>query len=256
MMRHVGDDGPFGVTQIRQGISEAVQQQYVVAKERTRHRTFHIEQSPLEKARLWIEIVAFGAAGFWALYIFVFQNVIVPAMAPPTPIITVTMKHVGDDGPLAVIQINEVFKNAGTVPVVFAAWATTVFGMTVIPVGAPQRASASAIENELHAYYRFSHAVTVFRDAHITYRGNSQSPYGLWLNPGQEQEMSHEFFVPRWRFPFLEARIVDVYSKDTTHIVPTTLTIDSSGLARPHAVGSNIAVQWNAVAAQLDLAAQ
>ena len=214
--------------------------------------------SPLQTriVRDTAEIVAIVLAGAWALYVFVFQNVVVPAMAPPTPIITVTMKHVGNDGPLAVVQLNENFRNAGTVPVFFMAWATTVFGMKVLPETNLQPASGSSLENELHAYYRLSHPVAVFRDAHITDRGSRGSPYGLWLNPGQVDEISHEFFVPRSRFPFLEARVVDVYSKDTKHVIPTVLSIDRSGLAYPHTVAPDAAVQSNVLAAELDLAAQ
>ncbi|HUA09436.1 MAG TPA: hypothetical protein VMA98_09190 [Candidatus Acidoferrales bacterium] len=202
------------------------------------------------------EVVAIILAGAWALYVFVFQNVIVPETTPPTPVVTVTMKHVGNDGPLAVVQIDEVFKNPGATTVVFMAWATTVFGMKVVPETTPQRASGSDIENELQAYYRLSNPVVVFRDAHITYRGNGHSPYGLWLNPGQVSEISREFFVPRARFPFLAAHIVNVYSKDTSHVIPTTLTIESSGLARPQTVVPDTAIQSNVVAAELDLAAQ
>ena len=125
-----------------------------------------------------------------------------------------------------------------------------------IPETNLQPASGSSLENELHAYYRLSHPVAVFRDAHITDRGSRGSPYGLWLNPGQVDEISHEFFVPRSRFPFLEARVVDVYSKDTKHVIPTVLSIDRSGLAYPHTVAPDAAVQSNVLAAELDLAAQ
>jgi hypothetical protein len=201
------------------------------------------------------EIAAIVLAGVWALYVFVFQNVVVPAMAPPTPTVTVTMKHVGDDGPLAVVQLTETFRNVGTTPVVYAAWATTVFGMNVIPENASQPASSSATENELEAFYRFSHPVPVFRYAIVTVQGNRASHYGFQLKPGQVVETSREFFVPKSRFRFLQARIAFFYSKDQVQVVPITLAIEPSGLARPRDTGTN-SEQADFLGAELDLAAQ
>jgi hypothetical protein len=48
-----------------------------VEKDSPQRRTFRIEQSPLEKVRLWVEIAAFAAAGCWALYTFVYQTLTV-----------------------------------------------------------------------------------------------------------------------------------------------------------------------------------
>src|SRR5215469_7424819 len=79
-----------------------------------------------------VEVCAIIIAGAWAFYVFAYQNVIVPSLAPPTPTFTVQMHHVGNNGRLAVVRIDETIRNIGTVPVYFLGHAMTVLGTKVV----------------------------------------------------------------------------------------------------------------------------
>ncbi len=47
----------------------------------------------------------------------------------PTPTFTVSMRHVGNDGPFSVVRVTETIHNIGTVRVHFVGRSLTVLGM-------------------------------------------------------------------------------------------------------------------------------
>jgi len=53
-----------------------------------RFQILRIEQSPLEKARLLVEIAAFVAAAIWGIYTFVYQTRNAPMLQPAHEIIS------------------------------------------------------------------------------------------------------------------------------------------------------------------------
>jgi hypothetical protein len=93
----------------------------------TRHH-LHLEQTPLERARLWVEIAALIAAGAWAIYTFVFQTRIAPLFLPPHEIISMSAQRVAETPANYLERVEVNLRNDGDVDVDTAAFALTVFG--------------------------------------------------------------------------------------------------------------------------------
>lgn len=116
---------------------------------RPAHRPLRLEQSPLERARLWVEIFAFLAAGCWAIYTFVYQTKIAPSFLPPHEIVSVDVQRVAQLPLDSVERLNVTIRNNGSVDVDTAALTMNVFGAkpldfanlssTVRPTGAEYR---------------------------------------------------------------------------------------------------------------------
>jgi hypothetical protein len=200
-----------------------------------------------------VEVVALLIAGFWALYVFVYENRIVPALAPPTPSISINMRHVGNDGNLAVIRLDETIRNAGTTEVNFLGYSVTVFGSRIVPFASPQPAKSGRLENELEAYNTYSTQVPIFRDAFVTEQGNGKTGRGLTILPAQTETLTKEFYVPFHRFDRLIAWVVAVYVKSSEYI-PTTLVIKPSGV--PDFKTAPSAYRLSAPLSELDLKAE
>jgi hypothetical protein len=62
--------------------------------ERPPPRHLRLEQSPLERARLWVEIAAFLAAGCWAVYTFVYQTRIASLFEPAHEVVTTSAQRI------------------------------------------------------------------------------------------------------------------------------------------------------------------
>lgn len=200
------------------------------------------------------EVVAIVLAGGWALYVFVFQNVIVPGMAQPNPTFAIHMEHVGNDGPFAVVRIDEDIANQGKDPVYFLAYAVTVLSEHVVPLATPP--SVAAGTEFLYADTRFAGPAVAFRHVVVTTRGNPSSPRDIIVLPGQSVAFSLEFYVRRAPLTRLEARIAAVYTKEPRS-VPTVLDIRPGGVASfKLPPNTNGIYRIGATVAELDLTAQ
>jgi hypothetical protein len=202
-----------------------------------------------------VEVAAILVAGIWALYVFVYENRIVPALAPPTPSISVELRHVGNDGNLAVIRLVETIHNPGPTEVYFLGYAVTVFGDRVIASPSRQPAKASIEQNDLEAYNTYSPQIPIFREAFVTAQGNRNSGRGMQLEPLQTETTNKEFYVPRSGFDRLTARVVAVYVK-SADAIPTTLVITPSGLADFQTPANLPIYRLSAALSELDLKAE
>lgn len=201
-----------------------------------------------------VEVVAIALAGVWAIYVFAYQTVIVPAIKPPSLVATIQMRHVGNEGPLAVIRLDESLHNTGINDVHFLGYSITVLGMRVLPSSTAQPAKTENGGNVLEPYYTFSKPSVVYRDAFLTQLADPTTGRDLFLYPGQLTTLSREFYVPRAKFTRLVAWLITTYTKDENHTIPTTMTIEPSG--RPHfasqAAGAAV-FMYNEPLAELDL---
>jgi hypothetical protein len=200
------------------------------------------------------EVVAIVLAGTWAIYTFAWQNLLVPAIRPPSLEATVQMRHVGNNGSLAVIRIDETLRNTGINTVHFLGYSITVLGTRVRASATPQAAQTPDGGNVLEPYYTFSKPVVVYRDAFITQLANPTVGRDLFLFPGQVATLTREFYVPRAKFQRLVTWLVATYTKDERHTIPTTMTIEPSG--RPHfesRAPEDVVLMYNEPLAELDL---
>jgi hypothetical protein len=96
--------------------------------ERRPPRHLRLEQSPLERGRLWVEIAAFIAAGAWAVYTFVYQTRIAPLFQPPHEIVAVTAQRLAITPANYLERVEATMRNDGNVDLDTAALAMTVYG--------------------------------------------------------------------------------------------------------------------------------
>lgn len=98
-------------------------------KEPPNRRALRIEQSPLEKVRLWVEILAFAAAGCWAIYTFIYQTQIAPAFVPAHEVFSVSVQRLASTASGSIQRVQLTIRNDGTVDVDSAALAVNVYAM-------------------------------------------------------------------------------------------------------------------------------
>lgn len=95
---------------------------------RPAHRPLRLEQSPLERARLWVEILAFLAAGCWAIYTFVYQTKIAPSFLPPHEVVSVDVHRVAELPTDSAERVDLNIRNNGSIDVDTAALTINVSG--------------------------------------------------------------------------------------------------------------------------------
>ena len=199
-----------------------------------------------------VEVCAIVIAGVWAFYVFVYQNVLVPSFANPTPTFTVQMRHVGNDGPFAVVRIDETIHNIGTVPVHVLAQALTVLGTEV--AARPPGAQPPPASGEFSAYSQFSAPKVVYENTIVTHLGDPKQGAEILLEPGTQTEFALEFYVPRDRFSRLVAWLAAGYIKGA-RTIPTTIKISRTGV-RGFDWTTDDVFQTARPAAELDLKAE
>ncbi|HTU81763.1 MAG TPA: hypothetical protein VMF61_06515 [Candidatus Acidoferrales bacterium] len=198
------------------------------------------------------EVVAIVLAGAWALYVFVYENRIAPAFAPVAPSFSIALRHVGNDGNLAVIRLDEAIRNPGSTVVGFLGYSVTVLGSNVVARASPRPANHQPFVDTLEAYYTFTQPVPVFREAFVTAAGDPNSGKGLFVEPGQTTAFARELYVPLRRFDRLTVWIVARYTKGFT-FVPTTLVIEKSGIPAFPTRGNAETYEISQPMAELDL---
>jgi hypothetical protein len=97
-------------------------------QERPPPRHLRLEQTPLERGRLWIEIAAFIAAGCWAVYTFVYQTKIAPLFQPPHEVVSVSAQRLATTPSNYLERVEVSMHNDGNVDVDTAAIALSVYG--------------------------------------------------------------------------------------------------------------------------------
>jgi hypothetical protein len=91
-------------------------------------RHLRLEQSPLERARLWVEIAAFLAAGCWAVYTFIYQTRIAPLFVPSHEMASISAQRLSETPSNYLERVEVTIRNDGTVDVDTAALAIAVLG--------------------------------------------------------------------------------------------------------------------------------
>src|SRR5579872_6317249 len=84
-----------------------------------------------------IEIVAIVAAGIWAFYIFIYENRILPAQAPPAATFAATLEKVSERNGLIGVRLVTKIRNIGTVTDNFLGLAVYVAGQRITPAPKP-----------------------------------------------------------------------------------------------------------------------
>ena len=105
----------------------------------SRELRVHSVQSPAEKIRTAVEIVAIVAAGLWALYTFVYEQQIKPLSEPPEFSVPTTIEQGPTIDGVVFLTIHKRVENTGSTPIDIAAESLAVYGeRTASPAGTVQ----------------------------------------------------------------------------------------------------------------------
>ena len=178
-----------------------------------------------------VEIVAILAAGFWAFYVFIYENRIKPSFTDPQVAVSATLQktsqHAGADG----ILLKTELRNVGVVPFYLVGYAVTVLGARVTLSTHPMPPTRSSRSETTDTYFRQSKFVPVYGSGYITSLGNPSSTRELELQPGGNGVQESIFFVPAGRFDFLTVHLNACFSKYAGRTVPARLEFHSDGVA-------------------------
>jgi hypothetical protein len=175
-----------------------------------------------------IEIVAILAAGFWAFYVFVYENRLKPSLTDPQISVGARLQETSRRaGAIGVLLTTEI-RNTGTVRVYFAGYSVTVLGtrMSLSTHPLPPRPGTM---QDTNTFFSLAQPVAVYGFAIITTLGNSTSKHDMELEPGGSVEQQHTFFVPEGRFDVLTAQVEGCIAKSEARTVPSRLIGRKSG---------------------------
>jgi hypothetical protein len=177
-----------------------------------------------------IEIAAIVVAGFWAFYVFAYENRIKPSFTNPELVFSVTMTKVGVHHGMVAVQINNEVKNVGQVRVHLLGFALWVSGRRVIATAGSAKALAQDSTLTLASpFYKKARRVSVFGYGYVTSLGDPKTRADLVLDPGASTASQDVFFVPQRQFDLLEAYLLVRYTK-YERVVPTRLELGPNGL--------------------------
>lgn len=177
-----------------------------------------------------IEIAAIVAAGFWAFYVFAYENRIKPSLSQPELVFAVTMNKTAVRDGLVAVQINTSVKNVGQVQAHFLGYALWVYGRKVqTKIGSATVLGDDSRRTFVSPFFGVSRRVAVYGNGYITSLGNPNTTADLVINPGESEATQDVFFVPQGRFDLLDAYLLTRYTK-YDRVTPTRLEIGPLGL--------------------------
>ncbi len=174
-------------------------------------RSLRIHQSPLERARLWVEIFAFIAAGCWALYTFVYETKLAPGFLPAHEVISADVHRVAENPSNYFERVNITIENDGSVGVDTAGLAVTLWGLK--PSSSAQVQSQTSAFDDLYrnsppsAWRPLQSHGLLFDGAVTGKRGRHYI-----LNPGDKTSFQELAIVPR-NYRVLRVDIETVYGR-------------------------------------------
>ncbi|MFY9718675.1 MAG: hypothetical protein WAK16_03440 [Candidatus Cybelea sp.] len=193
-----------------------------------RNRESERGSQTIRVARDTIEIFAILAAGFWAFYVFVYENRIKPSFTDPQVSVGARLRETSHrSGAIGVLLTTEVH-NEGSVRVYFAGYGVTVLGtrMSLSTHPLPPRPNTS---QDTNTFFSLSQPVAVYGFAVITTLGNPNSKHDMELEPGGSVEQEHTFFIPEGRFDVLTARVEGCLAKSEDRTIPSQLIARKNG---------------------------
>jgi hypothetical protein len=206
----------------------------------------------LASARDVVEIVAIVAAGLWALYVFVYENRIKPALLQPTISVSATMEALGHERGLSAIRLDTNLRNVGSVQARFLAYSVTVLGSRVTSVKATRQQDQNLGKGEYARHYALSNPVVVYRHAYLTHTADPTVSSDLFLGPDGIDQSAVIFYVPTHAYDRLSAVFVGRFTNRTDATIPTALRIGDDGLPRLYGDTQDV-VQFSSTIATLNL---
>ena len=119
-----------------------------------------------------IEVVAIIIAGFWAFYVFVYENRIKPSFENPDVNVTASMQRLGERNGLVAVGMRVDLHNLGSVKTNFIGIAINVSGERVVPSTPPPPPQRPGSHYVFNGFYRTQGRTTVYTLAYVTRTGD------------------------------------------------------------------------------------
>lgn len=161
-----------------------------------------------------VEIVAIVAAGFWALYVFVYEQRIKPAGEPPELLLSGNLHQLGFHNGLAQIGYNVTVRNVGRTDVYIVAAAFVADGITYTAQGAPATYRPAPGLSTYQRSARIASRTPVYDTMELTRYVNKSYNGGYSLSPDQQVPYSGIFLVKRGEFDSVELFGSMAYTKN------------------------------------------
>jgi len=147
-----------------------------------------------------IEIVAILAAGFWALYVFAYEQRIKPASEPPALLMTGSVHKLGEHNSLIQLEYTGAARNIGHSEVHLIAEGFVAEGLTYTSRGVPHvdrpHGGLSTYERDA----RVASRTVVYRIVELTKFVKKDYGSSFGLSPGEEVPFSGIFLVKAGEF--------------------------------------------------------
>lgn len=195
-----------------------------------RDRTLHLHLSPLERMRLWVEILAFVAAGAWGVYVFVYQTNIAPLFAAAQEAISANLTPIATLPDARVDRVEVTLRNNGGVTVDNVAFVVNLYGLTDIGGLHPSTEKiGNTLVRGISGVPNHWHLIGSYSELHSGAQGGPKGSH-LILAPGGSVELSYTAVVPRGRYVAVKLSLSVEYMRyPNPRGIPLQLTRDRDG---------------------------
>jgi hypothetical protein len=176
----------------------------------------HGEGHSLAPARDLIEIVAILAAGFWAIYVFAYEQRIKPAGEPPSVLLSGTLARLGERNGLVQLKFKGSVRNTGHGNVSLVALGFVADGLRYTSSGTPDSRRLSPGSTLFQRDARVDSRTLVYRRTELTRFVDKKYGGGITLSPGVEIPYSGIFLVKSGEFDAITFYGSAAYAKVAT----------------------------------------
>ncbi len=173
-----------------------------------------------------VEVLAILAAGIWGVYVFVYEQRIKPAEAPPQIVVTGSLQRgVAHDG-LLPIRYSVTIRNTGQLPFYTIAMAYAATGIRNAPGGV----SKDTEDGVPLVFERYAHpkiTEPIYREVNLGSR-SAKGSGGYDVDPGGEIPESGIFFVRTNEFDEVTLSVSVAFSK-FDRVYPTRVLLNRRG---------------------------
>lgn len=164
----------------------------------TRYKWLKDEASNI---KIITEILAIIVGGIWVYEIFIYNEIIKPALQPAQVNITNRAELVGQKNNLKIVQFHSILKNSSKVKLYVLTYWMDIYGVSIQPI-----ASTSSDEFMSAAVKTLNSTDSLYKKSAVKDHSRSVQPEliqieplideGWWLEPGEEVSVSRILFVP------------------------------------------------------------
>lgn len=172
------------------------------------------ERSRIEKAKDVVEIIALVIAGFWAIWLFAYKDIMLPSRVPTYVTVDGDLSIIGRKGDLSIVKSVVRIKNGSGVRALIVGSSFNVRAYVVVPKNEPSFPSEKADlirrpSGDLIDLPQWAEIGT----GDIVSSGRLFPADGWWIDAGEEQEIEFVVFVPV-RYNLLSQRCVVHLAKE------------------------------------------